>query len=77
MTTRNERLREIGKIVSDAMRKAAGVDWSRTSPAISAAEADLNEAMAQYVDDTTSKANVRSVYQRWRDLHKTEGCSKS
>jgi hypothetical protein len=51
----------------------AGVDWAMDSPEIAVAEADLNEAMAQYVDETTSKANVRAVYQRWRDLHKVGG----
>jgi hypothetical protein len=70
--SRKERLREIGKIISDAMAKA-GVDWAMDSPEIAVAEADLNEAMAQYVDETTSKANVRAVYQRWRDLHKVGG----
>jgi hypothetical protein len=70
--SRKERLREIGKIISDAMAKA-GVDWAMDSPEIAVAEADLNEAMAQYVDETTSKANVRAVYQRWRDLHKAGG----
>ena len=72
-TTRTERLREIGKIISDAMAKAEGVDWTKEDPAIPVAQAALEEAMAQYVDGATSKANVRTVYQSWRDLHKVGG----
>lgn len=73
MTTRSERAREIGKLINDAMRSVTGVDWSRTSPEISSAEAELNEVMERYVDGETSRANVKSVYQKWRDLHKTGG----
>jgi hypothetical protein len=51
----------------------AGVDWTKDSPEISAAEGVLNETMTQYVEGATSKANVRAVYQRWRDLHKVGG----
>jgi len=68
--SREERQREIFKLISDAQAKAEGVDWMKEDPAIPPAEDELNEAMAQYVDGTTSKANVRTVYQKWRDLHK-------
>lgn len=71
--THKERLREIGNIISDAMRSATGVDWTKEDPAIIAAQAELDEAMAQYAEGATSKANVRAVYQRWRDLHKVGG----
>jgi hypothetical protein len=72
VSTPAERKREIGEIISDAMAKA-GVDWTKDSPEISAAEGVLNETMSQYVEGATSKANVRAVYQRWRDLHKVGG----
>jgi hypothetical protein len=68
-----ERLREIGQIISDAMAKAKGVDWAKEDPAIRPAEDALNEAMAQYGEGATSKANVRDIYRAWRDLHKTGG----
>lgn len=68
-----ERRLEIGKIIWEAIYKAADVDWSRRSPEIGKAEADLDEAMFQYVNEETSKANVRTAYQRWRDAHKTGG----
>jgi hypothetical protein len=70
-----DRSREIGKIITDAMRSAEGVDWAKDSPEITAAQAELDEVMEQYVEEATSKANVRTVYQRWRDLHKTGGPS--
>lgn len=69
--SRTERLKEIGDLIFTAGNAFKDADWSRTSPEISAAEHALNEAMADYVDGNTSKANVRTVYQRWRDLHKT------
>lgn len=71
--SRKERLREIGKIILDAMRSAEGCDWTREDPEITKAQAELEEKMALYVEEATSKANVRTAYQRWRDLHKTGG----
>lgn len=71
MSTRDERKTEIFSAIRDSMALATDYDWKKTSPEISAAEHALNEAMADYVDGNTSKANVRAVYQRWRDLHKT------
>lgn len=73
MSTREERRKEIGKVIWDAVSKAAGIDWKKSSPEISAAEAELEEAMFGYVEETTSKAIVRTKYQAWRDLHKTGG----
>lgn len=70
---RQERSREIGKLIDDAMRAVTGVDWSKHSPEITKAQADLDEAMALYVDGETSRANVGTVYRKWRDLHKTGG----
>jgi hypothetical protein len=70
VSTRDERKRQVGKAINDGMAAATGADWTRTTAEISAAEAHLNEAMADYVDGTTSISNVRDVYQRWRDLHK-------
>lgn len=72
MSTREERKREIFKAISEAKAATRDADWTKESPEISAAEDDLNEAMADYVEGVTSKANVRNVYQRWRDLHKVE-----
>lgn len=69
--SRKERLKEIGDLIFTAMAGVKDVHWTRTSPEISTAEQALNEAMADYVDGNTSKANVRTVYQKWRDLHKT------
>lgn len=71
MSTREERKKEIGKLIVEAMALVKDVDWTKESPEISAAEHSLNEAMADYADGNTSKANVRTVYQKWRDLHKT------
>ena len=70
MSTKAERKKEIFRAIWDNMAAAKGADWTRTSPEISAAEHSLNEALADYIEGSTSKANVKTVYQRWRDLHK-------
>lgn len=71
MSTREERRKEIGKLIWDAIEAARGVDWKKSAPEIATAETELEEAMFQYVDGASSKASVQSVYKRWRDLHKT------
>ena len=71
MSTPAERKTEISKAILTSIAGVKDADWSKTSPEISAAEAELNEAMEQYVEGGTSRANVRAVYQKWRDLHKT------
>lgn len=71
--SQTDRRREIGKIISDAMRVAEGVDWSKDSPEITAAQAELEESMALYIEERAAKADVRTSYRKWKDLHATGG----
>lgn len=71
MSNRADRKKEIFKAIRDSMAAATEHDWTKTSPEISAAEHSLNEALSDYIEGSTSKANVSAVYKRWRDLHKT------
>lgn len=68
-----ERKQQIGKLIGDAMKSARGVDWTRENPAITKAQADLEELMTQYCEGTATKTVVRSAYHKWRDPHKTGG----
>lgn len=67
--TPKERLREIGKVISEAMSKV-DVDWSRESPTITERQADLDEMVTQYYEDTASKAEVKAAYKAWVRAHK-------
>lgn len=73
MSTREERTKEIAKLILDAMKVAEGVDWAMRSEEISTAFDEMNEAMERYAEGTATKAEIKAVYQRYRDLHKTGG----
>lgn len=75
MSTREERRHEMATLISDAMRTAEGVDWSIENPKTIAAQAELEDSWAQYVEGTTTKRAVRDQYKQYRDLHKKGGVS--
>lgn len=68
---RRVRKDELREILNNAMRnlKDKGADWARDSPEISAAEAELNEAMTLYVDGEVDILAVKAKYQVWGKLH--------
>ncbi len=65
-----ERRREIGKTLRDAMAKVTDVDWTRETPAITAAQADLDEAVTKYCEGAASRAEVKLCYQAWVNAHR-------
>jgi hypothetical protein len=68
--SQNERRKEIGKTISEAMQKLSDIDWTRESPAISETENHLNEVMAQFADGAVSKMDVKAVYKTWVNAHR-------
>ena len=66
---RRARKDELREILHNAMQKL-NADWARDSPEISAAEAELNEAMTLYVDGEVDIMAVKAKYQVWGKLHR-------
>ena len=54
-TTATDRRQDIGRVISDAMRKLSDIDWTRESESITAAQADLDESMSLYVENKASR----------------------
>jgi len=54
-TTATDRRQDIGRTISEAMAKLSDIDWTRESPAITEAQAELDEAMSLYVENKASR----------------------
>ncbi len=79
VSTHDERKKAISRVIVDAMKKAGGVDWTKDSPDIRAAQADMEDLWLEYLHSdkpVTPQALVGSrfhnAYKRWRDLQKIE-----
>lgn len=70
MGTATELRRDIGCTISEAMAKLSDIDWRRESPAITAAQAEMEEQMALYSENKASKQEVKAAYVQFRDAHK-------
>ena len=65
MTEKEERRREIGKTISQAMQQRNDLDFSADTPKISEKFDDLQEAMANYIDGAGSRAECKTAYKEW------------
>ena len=69
-TGARERATEIGKTISEAMQKLSDIDWTRESPAITEAQAQLDEQVTLYCENKASKRDVKWTYQAWVNAHR-------
>lgn len=75
MKSKAERRTEICRTVSEAVKalsKKKSMDWARDTAAISAAQDELDSAMFDYVQGTTTREQVKKSYKRFADLHVVE-----
>jgi hypothetical protein len=55
-----------------ALSAKKSTDWARDTPEIRAAQDGLDEAMANYIDGTTTREEVKKAYKHYADLHVVE-----
>lgn len=68
-----ERRQDIGRTISEAMKKLSDVDWSRESPGITEAQAELDETTTRYCEGKASKAEVKVAYRSWIETLRDRG----
>lgn len=52
-----------------ALSRKKSMDWTRDTPAISAAQDELDNAMFDYVQGTATRETVKKSYKKFADLH--------
>lgn len=74
-----ERMRSIGKTLSDAMAQRTDCDWSRDTPVTAAAQVALDEAVTSFILGTAlyrfedpqyaTREDVRAAYKQYAEMH--------
>lgn len=75
MPSKIERRTEICHTVSEAMKalsRKKSMDWTRDTPAITAAQEELDKTMFGYVQGEATREQVKKFYKRFADLHVVE-----
>lgn len=68
--TARERLRQIGREISDAMMRLPDINWSRESADIAETFDVMQEMMARYSERNASREDVRVAYKSWVNAHR-------
>ncbi len=68
-TEQRDKMRAIGKTLSDAMAARADCDWTRDTPITVAAQVNLDEAVTQFVFETGTREQVRATYKQYAEMH--------
>lgn len=64
-TEQRDKMRAIGKVLSDAMAQRKEIDWSKETPATIEAQAALDEQVARFVLEDGTREQVRQAYQQY------------
>lgn len=72
ISEKKERRDEICRTVSEAMTSLSArraMDWTRESPETIRAGHNLDEAMADFIDEKATREQVKAAYKTYADLH--------